>query len=164
MDIATLRKAVIALSIARLGEGEEPPGSNRGPLPDACFRHVHGANADPGAVSEADREWCAEFACYMDWLAGLRNGPNTASTGGIVAWARFHAHLGALPDSPSPGDIGCVYAPPDKPTPTGFCHTVRILGGPPDALRCIGGNERDAVRYSTRPLSSLRVVNPFILG
>jgi hypothetical protein len=163
-DIAKLRQQTVAHALACLGMGEHPAGSNRGPLPDECFRFVHGQNSDPGAVSEDERQWCAEFACLMTQKGGVQNGPKSASTGGLHHWGELHQHLGALPETPSPGDIGCILADDAHPTATGFKHTVLILHGTPDALLCVAGNEGDRVAYSTRPLSSMKIVNPYVLG
>ena len=152
---------ITAFMINHLGDGEVPPGSNRGPLPDEAFHFIHGAGANPGNVSMEDREWCAELACLAVFKAGISSGPKTASTGGVHDWGRAHDKI-VTNDDPRAGDIGCVIEDPRHPTPTGFRHCVIVehnFGG--SDIHCVGGNEGDMVSRSLRPKSSMKFVRPY---
>lgn len=163
--------AVVAAYEARIGECEEPLGSNRGPLPDRCYRYIHN-NADPAADTTADREWCAELYCLICHEAGMTDPPRTASTGAIYAWASARSRVIFDPRQPvgpdnnpadiEPGDAGLVLW---EASPTGFRHTRCVRFKPSGGwVEGIGGNEDDAVRYSVRPLGSMVYVRPFDAG
>ena len=153
---------------AHRGEHETPMGSNRGKLPDACFHFVHGAGADPAKVSATDREWCAEFACYVAHEAGVAEGPKTASTGGLYDWANdrglvLYDPYDDDPGSPhdaQPGDFGLVI---DARTPTGYRHTV-ILDhaiGEGRLWETTEGNFGNRVARNERDIHTLTVVRPY---
>lgn len=145
MSIYDLRRAVLAKAIEHLGMGETPNGSNRGILPDA-------ANIYAGAPLGSP--WCAAGACLMLHEGGVKNGPRTASSGGIVEWGKAH---NAIETNPSFGDLGEVKGN----SPTGYVHTVIIEGGTAQSLRTIEFNEGNSVRRNVRHLNELTVVNPY---
>lgn len=146
-ELYNLRRAVLAKSIEHIGMGETPNGSNRGLLPDAANTYVGAPLGSP---------WCAAGACLMLHEGGVKNGPKTASSGGIAEWGKFHH---AIQTNPSFGDMGEVKGD----SATGYVHTVVIEGGTPEALRTIEFNEGNTVRRNVRHLDELTVVNPFVM-
>lgn len=163
---------IVAAYMARVGEAEQPLGSNRGPLMDACYEFVHDGAAPDGVVS--DEEWCAAMYCYMAHLAGVPNGPKTASTSYLYYWCAGRGWVIYDPRLPvasdnnpadiEAGDAGLVL---DATTATGFRHTrcVRIKPDPSSGVVYgVGGNEGDAVRLDERALSSMVYVRPFDAG
>lgn len=147
---------IVAFYLNNLGQGEIPPGSNLGPLPDRCYRCVHGPQSNPAADTTADREWCAECYCLACVTAGIQNGPLTASTSRLYAWGQRN---GKVVQVPRMGDAGLVM---DANSPTGFVHTVCVEHNFGDGmLRCVAGNESNMVRRSLRPIESMKYVRPY---
>lgn len=146
-ELYDLRRDVLEEAVKCLGMGENPPNSNRGDLPDA-------ANIYTGAPLGSP--WCASGACLMLHRAGVKNGPRTASSGGIADWGKFH-HARQL--HPSFGDLGEVKGE----SSTGYVHTIVIEGGSPEALRTIEFNEGNAVRRNVRHIDELTVINPYVM-
>lgn len=147
IDIGKLRHAVITLATQYVGV-HEIGDTNRGTLPDAVLRYC---NTDVG------QPWCAAFACYCLHLAGVPGSPRDASSSGLYQWAVEHH---ALVTSPGFGDIGLI-----KGGDTGHRHTIIIIGGEPDALHCIEGNEGNQVAVThTRTLAEMDCFNPYILA
>jgi len=148
--ILMLRHAVLHHAASCVGMHEEPMGSNRGILPDTCNNFVGVAMGSP---------WCASWACWLLHHAGVLNGPRTASSGGIATWGRENNAV--VRGAPRFGDLGEVHS---SVSPTGFKHTVLIVGGPPHELHTIEGNEGDMVKRRIRSLDELFIVNPYLLG
>ena len=165
--------AILKAFTSRLGEGEVPHGSNRGPLPDKALRFVLGPKVDLSKRSAEEDEWCAAMYCLACGDAQLPNPPRTLSTGGLydfcagsgqvicVTRAARHGHIavqGSV-DWIRPGDAALVTS---ETTLTGFCHTTAVLellsGG---RYRGIAGNEGSKVSESVRLLSSVVIVRPY---
>lgn len=163
-DVLALRNGTIYQALRHLAihaQENAPKFDNRGPLPDACYKFVHGPNSDPGAVSAADREWCAEFACYMAYLGGTLHGPKTASTGGLADWGKkcggFKPHASGAVEF---GDIGLVI---DPSSITGYCHTVIIIGGDGHNLRTVEGNFQNGVHTNHRCMDTMNYIEPYMM-
>ncbi len=142
---------IAQIALARLGEGEEPPGSNLGPLPEKALKFVGCAAPNP---------WCAAFACLCvhDALFALKlpdNGPRTASTSVLHAWGE---QKGLIIDAAAvqPGDLGLV-----KGGPTGYHHTVVVTAVSAVSVTTCEGNYGDAVRKNVRLKSELAFVRPY---
>lgn len=132
-----------------VGHGEQPKGSNRGPLPDRCLEYVGYALGNP---------WCAAFACYMAFRVGIKNGPKTASTGAIYEWGRRN-HKVLDPKEVRAGDLGLVR---DNTSKTGFRHTVIVRKVLPFGMvMTIEGNYGDTVQKGLRRMSTMDFVRAF---
>lgn len=152
-----LANVIVSKALTFLGQGEDPPGSNRGKIPDACFRLVHGSDANPADYTTADREWCAEFVCAVLASVGISPRPNTASTGELYSWGKMH-NCTLL--QPRMGDIACAL---DGRSPTGFRHALIVEHNFGDGMiHCISGNEGDKVARSVRPIDTMKYFRPYL--
>jgi len=127
--MGSLGQEVLAVAESQLGVAESPDGSNSGPQVDK-YTGIYGSWA-------WNAPWCGSFAgwCYEQVRAGGKqySDPSTQT----ICDAKPHL-------SPQPGALLVQCG----------VHVVILaehLGG--SSWRCIGGNESNAVRWSTRDLS-----------
>lgn len=147
IEIALLRHAVIRFATSYVGV-HEIGDTNRGALPDEALIYCGEAVGQP---------WCAAFACLMLHRAGVPNAPRNASSSGLYDWGNAN---NAITAQPQYGDFGLI-----KGGDTGHHHTVIVIGGTPDALHCIEGNEGNQVAVThTRTLAEMDCINPYILA
>ncbi len=147
-ELMELRNRVILSAHNFIGIHEIPLGSNRGKWIDTFNTFVGNPLGSP---------WCAAGLCWVANAAGVKNAPKTGSSGAIVQWGHDHH---AIVISPSYGDAGEVK---DDTSPTGYCHTVLIVGGPYDALHTIEFNESDGVCSNIRHGDTMTFVNIYAM-
>ena len=158
----------------RIGEKEDAPGVNLGPLPEKIFKWVNDG-ADPHKVSAADRQWCCGLYCLCCHDAGLPNGPKTMSSGALFDYCKAHGEIVCIPkrwthnghvyaaqghmQGARPGDAGLVM---DSTKSTGVRHTVCLKKQVrPGVWETIEGNEENQVEEGERDLSTLIICRPF---
>lgn len=95
-------RRLVAAAESQIGQSEQPPGSNEGPV-IAGYREAT-AGAAPG------EPWCAYFASWAARQAGTPIGPageGLGSVGAIWSWAQSNGR--AIPNGPGvvpqPGDL-----------------------------------------------------------
>lgn len=151
---STLHQSVVRWAKSKIGEREQPLGSNSGPFVISCQR----ATSLPGT----GWPWCAAFA-RKAWLEAGREMPYTgASAYGLLAYYQQH-----LPK--------WVAQPWTNARPGAFvvfnigAGHVALLASPilrgDTHVTTVGGNESDSVKQTTRSLSLVRgIVDPPELG
>lgn len=151
-----LANALVAKELTMLGDCEDPPGSNRGKVPDAVYKFVHGPNSDPADDSEADRQWCAGFLCTCAYAVGIRTFARTMSTGAIWDWGKANNSTLLMPRM---GDAGLRLNPATR---TGFDHTVTVEHNFGDGfIHYIAGNEGNCVARGIMPIERFKFVRPY---
>lgn len=168
----SLGEGIVQWYLDRIGQGEVPAGSNRGPIPDECYRYVHDG-ADPAKDPVADRQWSAQAYCTAAHAAGVPAGPKTAGTGALydylasrelVIWVPRPLRQGRIkaygsPRKALPGDGGLII---DDTTHTGFRHTTCLVERlSAEIWRCVAGNEGDRVDYTDRHISEMVIVRAY---
>lgn len=144
-----LRHKVISTCELWNGTGEDPPGSNRGELPDAANNYVGNKLGSP---------YCAAGLCFNLYTAGCLHAPRTGSSGGIVQWGKLHNAI--REGLPFFGDLFIIL---DPNSPTGFKHSTMIVGGVPGIYRTFEFNEGNHDGYNLRHADEGVIVNPYVL-
>jgi hypothetical protein len=147
-------KAFVQRALRDVGWIEDPPGSNHGSLADGSMLFV---NYPRSPISEKGPPYCAATTCLWAYDSGIKNGPRTASTGGIHDWGIAH---GAIVAEPRMGDMVLLT---DPASPTGFHHTavcVHHFAGE-DFIHTVEANLSNGVRVNTRPISAAKYVRAY---
>lgn len=128
------------LEIARAHHGErEVKGRLDNPIIVAMF-------ADCGWDDEADETaWCAAFVGSCLKRAGYPIPPKT-----VNLMARSYLRYGQKLAAPTPG---CIAVWPRGKPPSGHVNIVVAVNHEAGTVRCIGGNQSDAVTTSTHLMS-----------
>ena len=137
---AEVRPVLIA-AVGEIGVCEDPPGSNRGPRVDQYGGGTSGT------------AWCAHFVswCFAYAEGGSPFG-HVASVYKLGLWAAGAKRLLRPGEIVSPGDLWCALR-------SDYHGHVEIVGGgTPDALSCIGGNSRSAVRGNVRRAADATII------
>lgn len=140
----TVQSEILQVARAELGVAEDPPGSNTG-------RRVRDYQAQdwlPGT----GYPWCVSFAwCWVVWHRVLKRPCPypTASVSQLAGWARKNGWAIGVAQI-RPGDLVCL----------GGGRHVTIVNSIPKGGRFdgLGGNQSDAVRITSYPLSDVTCV------
>jgi hypothetical protein len=144
-----IRQAIVAHALKYLGEGEDPPGSNRSDFIDMILRRCGVPIPEPG-VPAPQNAWCAAFASYVLTLAGV----------GEVKYARVVDLVSHFPevdfDFVLPGDLGYRIN-----FDQGTGHVWIVSGRQGTNTMNVEGNTGNVVAVTQRPRAKyLRTVAP----